>query len=101
MEDLKHWVAFTRIPSIGTVRVRLLVRAFGTLEAAWSAPLSALEAAGLDRRALRQVSDKRPLVDPDMEMAGLERAGVRAINWDDAEYPARLKEIHDPPRSSS
>ena len=97
MEDLKYWVAFARVPSIGTARVRLMERAFGTLGEAWRAPLSALEAAGLDRRVLRQVSAKRPLVDPDGEMARLERAGVRAINWNDAEYPDMLKEIFDPP----
>jgi DNA processing protein len=97
MEDLKHWVAFTRVPSIGTARVRLMERVFGTLGEAWRAPLSALEAAGLDRSVLRQVSAKRPLVDPDDEMAKLERAGVRAITWHDAEYPDTLKEIFNPP----
>ena len=34
---------------------------------------------------------------PDDETVALERAGVTAVTWNDAGYPARLKEIADPP----
>ena len=95
--DTKYWVAFIRIPSIGTARVRLLERAFGTLEEAWQAPTEALRAAGMDRRALEQVVSRRPRIDPDMEMAQLDAQGIRAISWHHPEYPPLLKEIHDPP----
>ena len=34
---------------------------------------------------------------PDDEMSALERAGVPAVTWNHSGYPARLKEIADPP----
>ena len=97
MDDIKYWVAFSRIPSIGTVRMRLIEAAFPSLRDAWEAPASALKAAGLTASVLQQVTTRRGAVDPDGEMELLERAGVRAVSWHDDEYPAALKEIYDPP----
>ena len=97
MEDLKYRVAFIRIPSIGTVRMRTLEGGFETLRDAWEAPSASLKAAGIDGRALQQITGRRPLIDPDAEMERLEVAGVRAITWHDSEYPPVLKEIYDPP----
>ncbi|MBI2935994.1 MAG: DNA-protecting protein DprA [Chloroflexi bacterium] len=97
MDDTKYWVAFARLSAIGTVRTRLLERAFGTLEQAWRAPSSALQAAGLDQRSVRQLVATRDRIDPDEEMQRLGRLGFRVITWHGSEYPASLKEIHDPP----
>ena len=97
MDDLKYWVAFSRIPSIGTVRMRLLEAAFPSIRDAWEAPASALKSAGLTASVLQQVTSRRSAIDPDAEMEQLERAGVRAVTWHDADYPAALKEIYDPP----
>ena len=97
MDDLKYWVAFSRIPSIGTVRMRVLQSAFATLREAWEAPAPALKAAGLTANVLQQVTARRPAIDPDGEMEQLDKAGVKAITWHNDEYPAALKEIYDPP----
>jgi DNA processing protein len=97
MDDTKYWVAFTRIPSLGTVRFRLLEGAFGSLEEAWGATPAALTAAGLDRRAVASVAQLRPGLDPDAEMAQLETHGVHPLTWRHPDYPPFLKEIHDPP----
>ena len=97
MDDIKYRVAFSRIPSIGTVRMRLLEAAFPTIREAWEAPAAALKDAGLTANALQQVTSRRNDMDPDNEMEQLERAGVRAISWHDETYPAVLKEIYDPP----
>ena len=97
MDDTKYSVAFSRIPSIGTVRMRLLESAFSSMREAWEAPASALKAAGLTANALQQVTSRRPGIDPDHEMELIEQAGVRALSWHDSDYPAALKEIYDPP----
>ena len=97
MDDIKYSVAFSRIPSIGTVRMRLLESAFSSMHEAWEAPASALKAAGLTANALQQVTSRRPSIDPDREMELLELAGVRSLSWHDDDYPAALKEIYDPP----
>ena len=97
MDNIKYWVAFSRIPSVGAVRMRLIEAAFPSLRDAWEAPASDLKAAGLTASVLQQVSARRGSIDPDREMELLERAGVRAVSWHDDEYPAALKEIYDPP----
>jgi len=95
--ELKYWVAFNRIPGIGRVRCSLLHKHFGALEHAWEAAPAELRAAGLEPRVVQQIAAQRPTIDPDAEMERLEQFGIRALIWDDASYPPRLKEIYDPP----
>ena len=97
MADTKYWVAFNRIPQLGTVRFRQMEQHFGSLEGAWSAREGAFKAAGLDSRAVSEVIANRGSISPDDEMERLSKADVRAITWRDEEYPDRLKEIYDPP----
>ncbi|MFH1650722.1 MAG: DNA-processing protein DprA [Chloroflexota bacterium] len=47
--------------------------------------------------AVNAVSQWRPKIVPEEEMAKLERSGVRALTYHDPSYPARLKEIYDYP----
>ena len=95
--DLQYWVAFTRLPAIGPARFRMLQRHFGTLEEAWRASAEMLKAAGLGQSVVTSVTAARPKIDPSAEIARLEKAGIRAITWDNADYPPTLKEIYDPP----
>jgi len=95
--DLKYWVAFSRVPSIGRVRFQLLLQHFHSLGEAWHASGEALKEAGLDHRAAAAVATARAKLDPDTEMEQLERTGVRALTWEDHDYPRRLKEIYDLP----
>ena len=97
MTDIKYWVAFNRIPNLGTVRFRLLEGHFTSLAEAWIAGPEEFKAAGIDNRTCAAIVSQRPDISPDAEMERLERAGVKAINWHDPTYPPRLKEIHDPP----
>ena len=95
--ELKHWIAFTRVPFIGTVRLRLIEKRFGSLSDAWSASEAALREAGLDERATRSVLRHRTRINPDEELVLLEKHECTAFTWHDSEYPARLKEIDDAP----
>jgi DNA processing protein len=96
-DELKYWVAFNRIAGIGRVRYQALLAKFGQLSAAWKADARDLRAAGIEDRIVRQIVAERPQIDPDTEVERLERAGVRALSWDDSSYPPRLKETDDPP----
>ena len=97
MEQIKYWVALSRVRLLGTSRFRRLEAHFGAVENIWRASLGQLKEAGMDDRVAREIVSTRERVSPDEEMDRLERAGVRALSWHDAEYPARLKEISDPP----
>ena len=97
MDDIKYWVALNRVPQLGTVRFRRLEAYFGGLEDAWNAGSRELKAAGIEDRPARELVAARGRTSPDDEVASLERSGVSAVNWHHPEYPARVKEIADPP----
>ena len=97
VEQLKYWLAFSRIRLIGRARFKLLESYFGSMEAAWSSSEAELRAAGLDRRAVRSVVEGRGKIEPDAEAEKLLKSGIDAFTWHDDEYPSRLKEIYDLP----
>jgi DNA processing protein len=96
-DELKYWIAFNRIAGIGRVRYEQMLARFGKLSEAWQASNAALRDAGLDRHAVRLIAEKRPRIDPDLEIERIQEVGVQALAWDDPVYPARLREIYDAP----
>lgn len=96
-EKLQYWVALSRIPGIGRVRISQLKEYFGDLQAAWKAPEGKLRQAGLDSRSVDALVALRPRISLDAEMDKLERHKVKAFTCEDPLYPARLREIYDYP----
>lgn len=97
MSDIKYWVGFSLMPGIGRVRFAALEGYFGSLEKAWYASASELEAAGLDARSVNAIISKRAQVSLDAEMEKLAKHHVDALTWNDPCYPSKLKEIYDLP----
>ncbi|MCH7653427.1 MAG: DNA-protecting protein DprA [Chloroflexi bacterium] len=96
-DELKYWVAFSRIPGIGRVRFKLLESFFGSLREAWEAHAGPLKAAGLDSRTIGSITSRRPKVDPDEELSRIVESDIQALTWHDDAFPSRLKEIYDVP----
>ncbi|MBI4517347.1 MAG: DNA-protecting protein DprA [Deltaproteobacteria bacterium] len=96
-EELGFWIALKLVRGVGCVGYQGLLRAFGYPRAVFSASVHALECAGVRREVAQAVRgfDGWPAVRE--QLARAERAGARVITWADAEYPANLKQIHDPP----
>jgi DNA processing protein len=97
MDNAKYWVGFSLIPTIGAVKFSRLEKHFGSLESAWKASAGELKSAGLDARSVEAILAGRPKISLEAEMEKLESHQVRVLTWKDAAYPARLKEIYDPP----
>jgi DNA processing protein len=97
MDDRRFWLAFNKVPGVGPVRTRQLLDYFGDLGSAWTAPAHELAEAGLDTRAVTQVLAARQTLDLDRELARLDAAGAHLLTWADDAYPARLREVDDPP----
>jgi len=95
--ERKYWIAFTRVPRIGRVRVSQLEDHFGSLQAAWTATPGELKAAGLDSGTVSACLEAREKVDPDHEVELLGRHGVTALTWHDDAYPRQLREVYDRP----
>ena len=96
-DELKYWVALTRIAGLGRVRCSLLESHFPSMEEAWNADGAELKAAGFDGKLASRIVSKRAEIDPDAEMERLAKNNVTALTWHDPAYPARLKEIYDQP----
>lgn len=92
-EVLRDWLALSLVPGLGTVGALRLAQHHGGAGAA----LYALgrEAALLPGLLPPRTDEARRRADK--EMARAAAAGMTLICWDDARYPDRLREIHDPP----
>ena len=96
-DDLAYWVALTAVRGISSGAVWTLRRAFDDMEQAWSASAGELRRAGLEHGVIEQLVDARRDIEPEAALAALEETGGCALAWDDPAYPARLREIADPP----
>jgi len=97
LTEVKYWIGFNIVSGIGPARFRTLLDHFGDLGSAWHARDSELRAAGLDKRSIDSLLATRQEISLDEEMAKVQRERARAITWQDAEYPARLRHIHNSP----
>lgn len=97
MDDKKYWIGFNLIKGIGAVRMQGLVAYFGDLESAWDADSDSLAEAGLGAKVIERVLTARETVSLDKVWEQIESQGIKILTWEDAEYPARLKEIDQPP----
>jgi DNA processing protein len=95
--ETAFWVAFNRIPGLGSVRYRALISRFGKLSEAWRATRSELAEAGIGTAVARRIAEERAKIDPEAEMERLQAAGVTPLTLDDPRYPALLREIDDAP----
>jgi len=94
--DAKFWLGFHRVPYIGPTRIDRLLRHFGDLGRAWSAPVGELRAV-LDERAIESLLKTRASLSLDDEMERIARNGVTVLTRADAAYPRLLAEIPAPP----
>jgi DNA processing protein len=97
MTDKRFWVGFNLVKGIGAVRLQSLLNHFGDLGVAWQAPADALQAAGLSPKLVERVIQVRESVDLDRFMGKMESQKIAVLTWDDPAYPARLKQIDQPP----
>ncbi len=97
ISEIAYWIGFSLIQGIGRVKLERLNQHFGTLSQAWYAPHSQLEEAGIDQRTVQQIVTQRSSIQIEAEIEKLETHGIQALTMRDPSYPARLKEIYDPP----
>jgi DNA processing protein len=99
MDELerKYWIAFSRVPRVGRVRIAQLEEHFGSLERAWHATAGELRGSGLDAGSVSACLAARESIDPDEELRRLTKHGVQALTWHDDGYPKQLREIYDRP----
>lgn len=95
--DLKYWVAFSKNPKIGAIRLTKLYNFFHSMEEAWRASFSDLIQAGLDENLVNDFLAQKISIDPEAEWEKLEKEKINIVTIADDNYPKLLKEIWNPP----
>ena len=67
-QDIKYWIAFTRIINVGPKKLLRLDTYFPTLGEAWRAPTIELRRAGLSERDAVIIAAERTKIHPDREL---------------------------------
>jgi DNA processing protein len=96
-DDYVGWLALALTPGLGARTAGKLLREFGSPDAVFNASLTALEAQRLPAAVAQCLHSRRPLSDAARELAQVQAIGCRLLTWDEPQYPARLREIYDPP----
>ncbi|HEX8973903.1 MAG TPA: DNA-processing protein DprA [Patescibacteria group bacterium] len=97
MPDIYYLNALYTIPGLGAATLRQLYGHFQSGEAAWHAPSSELEAAGIGPTLAKTIIDARLVINPENEWAKLEKENIWAVFFTDDSYPDLLKEISTAP----
>jgi len=97
MDRKRYWIGFNFIKGIGAVRMQGLIAYFGDLESAWKAAPAELASAGLGTKVIERVIQAREKVDLEEIWGKIEKQGIKILTLEDETYPARLKEIDQPP----
>jgi DNA processing protein len=92
-----YWLALRRVRGIGPRIARRLLESCGSPERIFALDEKQLIAAGLARSTARRIREFRDFDPIERELCELPRIGARLVRWSDAEYPANLRQIADPP----
>src|SRR3989304_9151504 len=95
-ETAFYWFARRRPRGMGVRTWQLLLRAFDTVDAVFTAETSALTALGLGEEAVNSLKnlDRRGI---DADLKWLASPNRYLLTWADDRYPRLLRQIHDPP----
>jgi DNA processing protein len=95
--DLADWIALNMIRGIGPRTANQLLEQFGTPAQIFAASRLALEKFGLKPNTIQELHDSSILEKANAEIERLEALHACVITLEDEDYPALLREIHDPP----
>ncbi len=98
LDELAHWIAFSRVQGIGPVRFKMLLDFFHEdVTAAWRASSQALAECGLDQKTINSFLKQRATIVPQHELERLDHLRIHVITWRDAAYPPLLRRIEYAP----
>lgn len=97
MSALKYWLWLTELRGLKNQTRLALLRHFGTPEAVFYADAGEILLTEGITRVDAALLENHKLDAADRILADCQRLGIRILTIQDAEYPARLKNIYDPP----
>jgi len=98
MQEQEAWLALNMVPHVGPAAFALLLERFGSVRRILKAPLKALESVhGIGPVTARAICSFPAEETVARERKRMAARGLRFITLRDAEYPALLREIAQPP----
>jgi DNA processing protein len=92
-----EWISLSLTSGLGPTKARKLVEHFGSAEAVFHASLTELEGTGIKAVSAQSIATGKSAELAREEIARAAGANVTIVSGEDVSYPARLKEIYDPP----
>lgn len=92
-----YWLALSLTPGLGATRGRKLAEQFRDPQDIFHASLTELEGLGLQAHSAQSIALGKSLELATEEMAKAHSLQVKILTREDAQWPARLNEIYDPP----
>lgn len=92
-----QWLALALTPAMGPTRGHRAVQHFGGVEQVFHASLTELEAMGLPAVSAQSIALGKSYALAEEEFMKARDVGAEIISFNHELYPARLKEIYDPP----
>ena len=92
-----EWLAISLTQGLGPTKARKLVEHFGGVQAVFQASLTELESTGIQAVSAQSIATGKSAELARTEMVRAANSEATVVSAEDACYPARLKEIYDPP----
>jgi DNA processing protein len=92
-----YWLGLRRVNGVGPRIARLLLDRFKTPERIFAESAETLAQTGIPRPTAQNVAEFRDFDPLERELCELPRLGARIVRWTDADYPANLRHLPDPP----
>jgi DNA processing protein len=92
-----YWLALSLTPGLGPIRGRTLVKHFSNPQDIFHASLTELEALGLQAHSAQSLALGKSLERASEELSRATTHKISILTREDAQWPARLNEIYDPP----
>lgn len=96
-EEELHWLALILVPGLGARKAGALLQRFRTPEAIFRASRSELEDVQIPGGVAASIASGCTFEDAAAQQELMRRCGATLVVWNDRRYPARLREIYDPP----
>ncbi len=98
MDARESYIALNMMDGIGPVKVRSMIDALGSPDAIFASEYKELvNVDGIGPALAKRILSQGPEFDVPAEIKKAEKLGARLVTLLDDDYPAPLKEIHDPP----